>query len=136
MRHGGGALLLFAEVFLGLAHFGLLQMPDLGGELVQRGCNNGQSRDVKGVPVALNDLRGNGGHVQAKALADLFLVLRLQVGGIADGAADLADAHLLGGKVKALEVAPHLGIPVREFQAEGDGLGVDAVRTADHGRVL
>ena len=38
--------------------------------------------------------------------------------------------------IEALDVAPRFRVPVGQLEAEGDGLGVDAVRAADHGRVL
>src|SRR5256885_2089927 len=37
VRHGRAALLLLAERLLGLAHLGLLQRADLGGERLQAG---------------------------------------------------------------------------------------------------
>ena len=37
---------------------------------------------------------------------------------------------------KRIEIALHLGIPVEQLEAEGRGLGVDAVGAADGGRVL
>ncbi len=39
-------------------------------------------------------------------------------------------------RADAREVAAELGVPERQLQAEGHGLGVDAVRAADHRRVL
>ena len=57
MRHGGGALLALAEIFLGLEHLGALQMPDLGGEPLDRACHHGQRGEVGGVAVARHDLR-------------------------------------------------------------------------------
>ena len=98
--------------------------------------DDGQSGHVKGVPVALDDLRGNRGHLQPQPLADALFVFRLQVGGVADRPGKLAHPHLLGRQVEALQVAAHLRIPVRQLQAEGNGLGVDAVGAADHRRVL
>ena len=51
-----------------------------------------------------------------------------------DGAADLADGGHAGDEAQALEVAADLEGPHAELHAEGDGLGVDAVRAADlHG---
>jgi len=40
------------------------------------------------------------------------------------------------GSVEAGEVALHLRVPEQEFEAEGGGLGVDAVGAADDGRVF
>ena len=44
--------------------------------------------------------------------------------------------HFARGGFEARGVAAIFGVPVRDFQAEGDRLGVDAVRAADFGRVL
>ena len=79
---------------------------------------------------------GNGGDFKPEALADLLFVLRIEVRAVADRAGELADAHLLGGHLEALDVALHLGVPVGKLQAEGDRLGMDAVGAADLRRVL
>ena len=86
--------------------------------------------------VALDDLRGDGGGFQSEARTDLFFEFGREVGEDADGAGELADAHVFGGGLEAGDVALHLGIPVGELEAEGDGLGVDAVGAADHGGVF
>ena len=57
VRHGGGALLLFAEELFRFADFGALQVANLGGDLVQRRGNDGERAEVVRVAVALNDLR-------------------------------------------------------------------------------
>ncbi len=74
--------------------------------------------------------------LQAELGADGFFVLGLEVAEGADGAGELADAEVFGGGVEAGEVALHLGVPEEELEAEGGGLGVDAVGAADDGGVL
>ena len=59
-----------------------------------------------------------------------------EVGEGADGAGELSDPHVFGGRDEARDVALRLRVPVGDFEAEGDGLGVDAVSAADHGRVF
>src|SRR5437762_7038820 len=54
----------------------------------------------------------------------------------ADGSGELAYAEVFGGRLEAGEVALHLRVPEEELEAEGGGFGVDAVSTADDGRVL
>ena len=44
--------------------------------------------------------------------------------------------HVFSGAAKARDVALGLGVPVGQLEAKRDGLGVDAVGTADHGRVF
>ena len=56
MRHGRGALLPLAEIFLGLEHLGPLQMPDLGRQPLDRARHDGERREIDGVAVARDDL--------------------------------------------------------------------------------
>src|ERR1700730_1982202 len=56
--------------------------------------------------------------------------------GVADRAGDFAEAHALGRGTKAGDVALVFGKPVGDFQAEGNGFGVDAVGAADLWSVL
>ena len=136
VRHGGGALLLFAEELFGFADFGALQVADFGGDLVERAGDDGQRGDVGGVAVALDHLRRDGGGFQSQPLADALFELGAEVGEGADGSGELAHAHVFGGAAKARDVALGLGVPVGQLESEGDGLGVDAVGAADHGRVF
>src|SRR5215472_18011942 len=55
---------------------------------------------------------------------------------VSDGAGQLADAHLFCRHFEALDVPLYLGIPIGQLQAEGNRLGMDAMRPADGGRVL
>jgi hypothetical protein len=105
VRHRRRALLLLAEKLLGLAHLGLLQMADLGGDLVERARDHRQHAEVVGVAVALDHLRADLSAGEVEALADGIFVLRLEVRAVAHRAAQLAHAHLFGGVVEALEVA-------------------------------
>ncbi len=50
---------------------------------------------------------------------------------VADGAGDFSDSHLRGGIAEARDIALIFGKPVGDFQAEGDGLRVDAVSAPD-----
>ncbi len=128
--------MLLAEVLLRLAHLGALQVAHLDGDFVERAAEDGQRGDVGGVPVALDDLRGHRRGLEAQPRADAFFVLRLQMAERAHRARQLAHAHVLGRGVEAGSVALHLGVPVEQLEAEGGGLGVDAVGAADGGRVL
>ncbi len=128
--------MLFGEELFGLADFGALEMADLGGDFVQRGGEDGEGGDVGGVAVALDDLGGDWIGAQSQPGANGLFVLGLEMAEGADGAGELAHAHVFGAGVEADEVALHLGIPVQQLEAEGGGFGVDAVGAADDGGVL
>jgi len=101
---------------------------DLDGELLDGGGDDGQRGEVFGVAVALQHLRGAGSRLQPRLLADVLLDLRIDVGEGADRAGDLAVGDGLQSRLHALEVPGHLVVPKGHLQAEGDRLGVDAVR--------
>jgi hypothetical protein len=108
---------------------------DLEGELLDRGGADGERRQVLGVHVALDDLRGDGRGLESEARADPLLHLRVEVRERADRAADLADRDGLPRPLQPQAVAPRLVVPEREGEAEGGRLGVDAVRAPDLRRV-
>jgi hypothetical protein len=56
VRHGGRALLLFAEELLDFPYFGTLQVAKLGGDLVQGASNHGQSGNIRRMAIALDHL--------------------------------------------------------------------------------
>ena len=49
----------------------------------------------------------------------------------ADRAGDLSDGHLCRGVAEARDVALIFREPIGDFQAKGDGLGVNAMSAAD-----
>ena len=136
MRHRGRALLFFAEKLFRFANFGALQVADLGGDLVERGGDYRQGGEIVGVAVALDHLRTDCGSLQSQASAYLFFQLGSEVGEDADCAGELSDAHVLGSGYEAGDIALGFGIPVGNFEAERDGLGVNAVSAPDHGSVF
>ena len=99
-------------------------------------AEDGEGGDVGGVAVALDYLCCDGYGSRPSSATDRFFVLGLEVAEGADGSGELADAEVFGGGVEAGEVALDLGVPEEELEAEGGGLGVDAVGAADDGRVL
>ena len=86
--------------------------------------------------VALQHLRGDARRDEPELLADVLLDERVDVAVVADGAAELADAHRLGRLLEAAQAAPHVAVPQEELHPEGRRLGVHAVRAAHDGRVL
>jgi hypothetical protein len=80
-------------------------------------------------------LRGDGRNAEPKALADTLFHFRAEMRGVADGAGNFSNSHLRGGFAEARDVALIFREPVGDFQAKGDGLGVNAVSAADLRRV-
>jgi len=134
--HSGTAALLGAEMFLGFADFGALEMADFDGNFFEGGSDERQGAEILRVAIALDDLGGDGSDVQAEFVADFFLNVGAQVGSVADGAGDFSELHVAGGFAETGNVALILGEPVGDFQAKGDGFGVNAVGAADLRGVL
>src|SRR5437773_5903205 len=86
--------------------------------------------------VSVDDLRRDGLDEEAETAADLLLEVGRDSGVGADGAGDLANGDLLLGLCEAVGVAAHLVVPGGKLEAEGGGLGVDAVAAAHADRVL
>src|SRR6185437_5669248 len=93
VRHGGGAFLLFAEVFLRLADFGALKMANFDGDFVERAADDGERSDVSRVAVALDYLGSDGRGLEAETSADAVFMLGLEMAEGADSAGELAHAH-------------------------------------------
>src|SRR5436305_1454747 len=87
------------------------------------------------VSIALNYLRSYGRDGQAKALADTFFHFWAKMRSIADGAGNFSYGHLAGRVAEARDVALILRVPVGNFQAESDGLGVNSVGASDLGSI-
>ena len=137
VRHGRRALLLLAEKLLGLAHFGALQVANFGGDLVQRAGDHGQRRQIvrrggragsparRPPPPSIPGARRSSLQVPASRCAK-----------VPTAPENLPTRMSSAAALKALDVALRLRVPVGQLEAEGDGLGVDAVGASDHGRVL
>src|SRR5207302_693072 len=97
--------------------------------------HDAQGREIGRVPVARDDLGGDRLDGQAQLFGDIFLHPRVDVGEGADGAGDRAGGDLELRHGQPLPGADELGVVAGELQAEGGGLGVDAVAAPDCGRV-
>ena len=136
VRHRRRALVAGRERFLGFANLGPLQMADLDRHLFERRPDPGEHREEEGVAVALHDLGRGGSGAQAERRADLVFEIGRNMGVRADRSGDLADRHVLAGKVEAALVAAQFVVPDGELEAERRRFGVDAVGAADHDRVF
>ncbi len=111
-------------------------MADFNGNLVEGAADDCKRRDVGGVAVALNDLRGDERWLETEAPADFFFLFWAEMSECTNSAGELANAHVLGGSGEAGCVALHFGVPVEQLEAKSGGLGVDSVGAAYGGRVL
>ena len=77
-----------------------------------------------------------GSGLQPELLGDMLFDARVDIGEGADRAGDGAGRDLLARRDQARAAARELGIGLRQLDAEGGRLGVDAVAAADGERVL
>src|SRR5215210_3099940 len=131
VRHRGGPLHSFPERLLDFAHLGAREVSDLGREPLQRGSCQSQSGEELRMAVARDHLRGERVRLQPEALARDALDFRLDLRVRADGPRELSDAVRPECAGDSAARAIQLERPTGELPAEGDGLGVDAVRAAD-----
>ena len=136
MRHGRRTLLFVAEILFGFPDLCTLQMADFGGDFIQRAANYRQGCQIIGMAIALNHLRRARRSFDPEAGAHFRFQFRAQMRESAHRAREFADAHLFRGTVETFNVALHLGIPICQLEAERNRFGMDAMRTADHGRVF
>ena len=66
----------------------------------------------------------------------LFFQFGAEVGKRAHRSGKFSHPHVFGGAAKARDIALGLGVPVGQLETKRDGLGVNAVGAADHGRVF
>ena len=66
----------------------------------------------------------------------LFFQFGAEVGEGAHRSGKFSHPHVFGGAAKARDIALGLGVPVGQLETKRDGLGVNAVGAADHGRVF
>src|SRR5262249_32118314 len=135
VRHRGTAALLAAERLFGFADFGALQVANLDGDFFERSGDERQRAEVVRMTIPLNDLGSHRRDIETEALADALFDFRAEVRSIAYGTGDFTDAHLGSGVGEALDVALIFRVPVGNFEAESDRLGMNAVGAADLRRV-
>jgi len=109
---------------------------DLGRQPLDRRGDHAQSGEEHGVAVARDHLGGDGLDAEPQLLSDMGLDARIDVGEGPDRARDRAGGDVVAGRGEAGAVAGEFGISLRQLEAEGDRLGVDAVAAADRRRQL
>ncbi len=133
--HRARSLLTGAEGLEGLPDLCALEVADLDRDALQRSAQDREGGEQLGVAVTADDLRRRRVRGQAKPAQDVALHVGADVGMGADRPRDRADADDVPGPRQAVGVALELGEPAGGLEAEGDRLGVDPVRAADHRRV-
>ena len=134
VRHRRRALLAGAERLLDLADLGVLQVPDLGGEALERPAEHGDRGEQRRVPVALDDLGADRVRVEPERGEDLGFEIRRKVAVRPDRARDLAGGHVVDRAGQPAPAAIELERPAGDLQAERGGLGVDRMGAAHHDR--
>ena len=135
VRHRRGALLAGGERLFDLAHLGFLQAADLGREALETGPGDRDRREQHRMAVARHDLGGDVLAPQPQPLHHPRLDRGRDRGVGADGARELAEGELRESVLETGDVAVGLEGEAGQPQAEGGGLGVDAVGAADAERV-
>ena len=134
MRHGRGALLSLAKRLLRLAHLGALPVAHSQGDAFHRGSQARQGHEITSVTVARHDLRRYHLGPQAQRAKGARLDFRTEIGVGADRARDLAHSDLVACLDQRPPRSADFAEKAGEDQASRDGLGVDAVRAANHRR--
>ena len=135
VRHRAGALLPGLEPLLHLAHLGALQVPQLDRDRApswrpptrtRRGTRRGGRG--RSTCVAGTGVRPSAAATCASIAGSMLLY-------VPTAPLSLHTATVSRRGMQARAIAVHLQRPQRHLRAERGGLGVDAVRAADHHRV-
>ena len=130
--HRRRALLAGLERLLDLADLGVLEVPDLGREALERAAEDRDRSQQRRVPVALDDLGADRIGVQSEVGEDLRLDVRAEVAVRPHRARDLAGPDLVDGGGQAAPAAVDLERPAGELEPECRRLGVDRMGSAHH----
>ena len=119
------------EIFLGLQHFGALQVADFRRQPLDRRRDDAQRGEIHGVAVARNDLGRDRLDLESHLTRHVGFDPRIDLGKSSDRAGDRAGRDLGACRDQALLGAGKLGIGDGELQPERGRLGMDAVGAAD-----
>ena len=131
VRHGRRALLPLGEELLRLAQLGALEVADLGRQALHRRRRDSERGEERRMPVARDHLGRDRLYLEAQAARDVRLHRRVDVGEGPDGAGDRAGRRFGARRLQPAPVAREFGVGLRQFEAEGGRLGVDAVAAPD-----
>src|SRR6266704_1853740 len=102
---------------------------------IQCRCNHRQRAGVMGMAITSDYLRRYRRNVQSKPFTYLDLKIGIKVSAIAHRTRKFSYAHLLCRPFETLNITRYFIVESRQFQAECDGFGVNAMRPPDLWRV-
>jgi hypothetical protein len=132
VRHRRGALLAATERLGQFSDLRALGAPDLQGNLLDGGAEDGQRGEDLGVAVALHDLGRGGSRFQTQLLAGNCFDLGIYVRVGADGAGDLAYGGNFFRVRQPIQVPLHLEGPHRELVPQHRRFRMYPVRPSHH----
>ena len=135
VRHRGTAALLAAEWLFDFAHFGALQMANLQRDFFERRGDQRERAEILRVAVALNHLRSDWRNAEPKPLADALLRSPGRDAKRCRLRRKFFRRPFARRRRGSGDVALIFRKPVRDFQSEGDRLGMNSVRAPDLRRV-
>ncbi len=106
-------------------------MANFERDFFERGGDEREGAEIVRVAVALNHLRSDGSNAEPKSFADALFHFRAKMRSVADSTGNFPNGHLRGSIAETRDVPLIFSEPVGDFQAKGDGLGVNAVSAAD-----
>ena len=136
VRHGRRAFLAGREEFFRFQHFGALQMPDLGRQAFDAGCDDTEGGEIDGMTIARDHLRGDRLGGKAQGFGDMLFNAWIDVGECADSAGNGAGGDFLAGIDETFAAALEFSVGERHLDAKCCGLGVNTMAAANRDRVL
>ena len=131
VRHGAGAFLPLRERFLGLEHFGALEMAEFHRPAFDARADQRQRGLEFGMNIPLHHLRGDGRGAEPKLLANIRFHARRKMRAGADGPGNLADGDNLVDTFEAFQRTAELIMHQGQLEAEGGRLRMNAMAAAD-----
>ena len=108
-------------------------MPKLGGPAIDARSDQGKRGAEFGVPIALNDLRGQHRRFKSELFTNLPFNFGIEMRMRSDRAAQFPHANTFGSLRQPFECASKLVEHQRKFQTKSDRFRMNAVTAADHG---
>ena len=137
VRHRARALLAGREIFLGLEHLGALEVADLDRQPLDRAGDHAERGEEHRVAVARDHLGARSARPPGRACsATCSSTAGSMLAKVPTAPRDRAGGDLGARRDQPRAAAGELGIGLRQLEAEGDRLGMDAVAAADRRRVL